>query len=278
MFTPDQIRRYSRHLLLPEVGAEGQQKLLDGKVLLVGAGGLGSPAAYYLAAAGVGTIGLIDHDVVEDSNLQRQILHNTERIGVAKVESAKKTLTELNPDVTVDVHDTVLSSDNALGIMDDYDIVLNGCDNFPTRYLVNDACVMLRKPMVDGSVLKFEGMVSVFMPKKGCYRCMYPSPPPPELAPSCAEAGVLGVVPGVIGVLQATETVKLLLGIGDSLESRLLTWDALEMEFITYKTSPKEDCPVCGEMPSITQLIDYEEFCGLPAPKKVEPTTVGSTK
>jgi len=278
LFTPDQIRRYSRHLLLPEVGAEGQQKLLDGKVLLVGAGGLGSPAAYYLAAAGVGTIGLIDHDVVEDSNLQRQILHNTERIGVPKVDSARKTLTELNPDVTVYTHDTVLSSDNALDIMADYDIVLNGCDNFPTRYLVNDACVMLRKPMVDGSVLKFEGMVSVFMPEKGCYRCMYPSPPPPELAPSCAEAGVLGVVPGVIGVLQATETVKLLLGIGDSLESRLLTWDALEMEFITYKTSPKEDCPVCGERPSVTKLIDYEEFCGLPAPKKEDLTTVVSTK
>lgn len=268
MFAPEQVRRYSRHMLLPEVGPLGQKKLLEASVVLIGAGGLGSPAAYYLAAAGVGKIGLVDHDVVEDSNLQRQILHDTARVGVAKVESARQTLSGLNPDVEVITHDEVINSENALRILADYDYVVNGCDNFPTRYLVNDACVLLGKTMIDGSVLKFEGMVSVFTPGNGCYRCMYPTPPPPELAPSCAEAGVLGVVPGVIGCLQAAETIKLILGLGESLEGRLLTWDALEMEFIAFKTKRRADCPVCGDDPEITELIDYEEFCGLPAPRQ----------
>ena len=270
MFTPDQVRRYSRHMLIPEVGAEGQLKLLDAKVLMIGAGGLGSPAAYYLAAAGIGTIGIIDHDVVDESNLQRQILHDTSRVGIAKVDSASQTLAGLNPDINIVTYDDVISSQNALDLIAEYDIVVNGCDNFPTRYLVNDACVLLSKPMVDGSVLKFDGMVTVFVPGEGCYRCMYPSPPPPELAPSCAEAGVLGVVPGVIGVLQATEVVKMVVGVGDILHSRLLTWDALEMEFITYKRARKADCPVCGDSPTITELIDYEQFCGVPAPRKEE--------
>ena len=270
MFTPDQVRRYSRHMLMPEVGPEGQLKLLDASVLMIGAGGLGSPSAYYLAAAGVGTIGIVDHDVVDESNLQRQILHNVERVGMSKVESARQTLEALNPDVNVVTYDDVISSANALEIIAEYDIVVNGCDNFPTRYLVNDACVMLKTPMVDGSVLKFDGMVTVFMPGEGCYRCMYPSPPPPELAPNCAEAGVLGVVPGVIGVLQATEVVKLIIGIGETLHNRLLTWDALEMEFITYKRARKPDCPVCGDDPTVTKLIDYEQFCGVPAPRKEE--------
>ena len=270
MFTPEQVRRYSRHMLMPEVGADGQLKLLDASVLMIGAGGLGSPSAYYLAAAGVGTIGIIDHDVVDDSNLQRQILHNVDRVGMSKVDSARLTLETLNPDVNVVTYDDVISSGNALEIIADYDIVVNGCDNFPTRYLVNDACVMLKKPMVDGSVLKFDGMVTVFMPGEGCYRCMYPSPPPPELAPNCAEAGVLGVVPGVIGVLQATEVVKLIIGIGETLHDRLLTWDALEMEIITYKRARKPDCPVCGDNPTVTELIDYEQFCGVPAPRKEE--------
>ncbi len=277
MFSPEQVRRYSRHMLLPEVGPMGQKKLLDASVVLIGAGGLGSPSAYYLAAAGVGKLGLVDHDVVEDSNLQRQILHDTARIGVAKVESARQTLTGLNPDVEVIVHDEVINSENALRIIADYDYVVNGCDNFPTRYLVNDACVLLGKTMIDGSVLKFEGMVSVFTPGRGCYRCMYPTPPPPELAPSCAEAGVLGVVPGVIGCLQAAETIKLILGLGESLEGRLLTWDALEMEFIAFKTKRRSDCPVCGDDPHIHELIDYEEFCGLPAPRQErEAATVGA--
>ena len=270
MFTPDQVRRYSRHMLMPEVGAEGQLKLLDASVLLIGAGGLGSPSAYYLAAAGVGTIGIVDHDVVDESNLQRQILHDVARVGMPKVDSARQTLEGLNPDVNVVTHDEVINSENALAMIADYDIVVNGCDNFPTRYLVNDACVLLDKPMVDGSVLKFDGMVTVFMPGGGCYRCMYPSPPPPELAPNCAEAGVLGVVPGVIGLLQATEVLKMIIGIGDTLHSRLLTWDALEMEFITYKRARKHDCPVCGDEPTITALIDYEQFCGVPAPRKEE--------
>ena len=268
MFTPEQVRRYSRHMLLPEVGPLGQKKLLEASVVLIGAGGLGSPAAYYLAAAGVGKVGLVDHDVVEDSNLQRQILHDTARVGAPKVDSARQTLTGLNPDVEVVTHDEVINSENALRIIADYDYVVNGCDNFPTRYLVNDACVLLGKTMIDGSVLKFEGMVSVFAPGNGCYRCMYPTPPPPELAPSCAEAGVLGVVPGVIGCLQAAETIKLILGLGDSLEGRLLTWDALEMEFIAFKTKRRTDCPVCGDHPEIKELIDYEEFCGLPAPRQ----------
>ena len=241
MFTPDQVRRYSRHMLIPEVGAEGQLKLLDAKVLMIGAGGLGSPAAYYLAAAGIGTIGIVDHDVVDESNLQRQILHDTSRVGTAKVASARQTLAGLNPDVNIVTYDDVISSQNALDLIAEYDIVVNGCDNFPTRYLVNDACVLLSKPMVDGSVLKFDGMVTVFVPGEGCYRCMYPSPPPPELAPSCAEAGVLGVVPGVIGVLQATEVVKELLGIGKGLSSNLMIFNGLNQEFtkIKIKNDPK---------------------------------------
>ncbi len=262
MFTVDQVQRYSRHLLLPEVGVEGQQKLLNAKVLAIGAGGLGSPTLFYLAAAGVGTLGVVDFDVVDRSNLQRQILHTEARIGMLKTESAERTLTALNPDVTVVRHDEPLTSDNAMRILAPYDIIVNGCDNFPTRYLVNDAGYMLGKTVVDGSVLRFEGMVTVFEPGRGCYRCLYPTPPPPEMAPSCSEAGVLGVLPGLIGLIQATETTKLILGIGETLTGRLLLVDALAMEFRELKLRRDSECPLCGDHPTVTELIDYEEFCG----------------
>ena len=263
-FTQEQLTRYSRHFLLPEVGEAGQAKLLDARVLMVGAGGLGSPSAYYLAAAGVGTLGIVDHDVVDLSNLQRQILHSNDRIGEPKTESARQTLQGLNPDVRVVPYAERLSSDNIMEIIADYDIVVDGCDNFPTRYLVNDACVMTGKPNVHGSIFQFEGQVSVFHPGNGpCYRCLYPEPPPPGMAPSCAEAGVLGVLPGLIGTIQAVETIKLILGKGDSLAGRLLHFNTLTMEVSTLRLRQDPDCPMCGEKPTIHELIDYEEFCNL---------------
>jgi molybdopterin/thiamine biosynthesis adenylyltransferase/rhodanese-related sulfurtransferase len=263
-YTPDQLTRYSRHFLLPEVGEDGQAKLLQAKVLMVGAGGLGSPSAYYLAAAGVGTIGIIDNDVVDVSNLQRQILHANDRVGMPKVESAKKTLEALNPDVKVIPYQAKLTSENIMDILKDYDFVIDGCDNFPTRYLVNDACVLTGKPNVHGSIFQFEGQATVFYPGKGpCYRCLYPEPPPAEMAPSCAEAGVLGVLPGLIGVIEALEAVKLILGKGDSLVGRLLHFNTLTMEINTLKLRRDPNCPMCGDNPTIKELIDYEEFCSL---------------
>jgi sulfur-carrier protein adenylyltransferase/sulfurtransferase len=263
-YTPEQLIRYSRHFLLPEVGEDGQAKLLQAKVLMVGAGGLGSPAAYYLAAAGVGTLGIIDNDVVDISNLQRQILHANDRVGMPKVESAKKTLEGLNPDVKVIPYQAKLTSENIMEILKDYDLVVDGCDNFPTRYLVNDACVLTGKPNVHGSIFQFEGQATVFYPGKGpCYRCLYPEPPPAEMAPSCAEAGVLGVLPGLIGVIEALEAVKLILGKGDSLVGRLLHFNTLTMEINTLKLRRDPNCPMCGDNPTIKELIDYEEFCSL---------------
>jgi sulfur-carrier protein adenylyltransferase/sulfurtransferase len=263
-YTPDQLIRYSRHFLLPEVGEDGQAKLLQAKVLMVGAGGLGSPSAYYLAAAGVGTIGIIDNDVVDVSNLQRQILHANDRVGMPKVESAKKTLEALNPDVKVIPYQAKLTSENIMDIIKDYDFVVDGCDNFPTRYLVNDACVLTGKPNVHGSIFQFEGQATVFYPGKGpCYRCLYPEPPPAELAPSCAEAGVLGVLPGLIGVIEALEAIKLILGKGDQLVGRLLCFNTLTMEINMLNLRRDPNCPMCGDHPTIHQLIDYEEFCSL---------------
>jgi len=266
-FSAEQLSRYSRHFLLPEVGEAGQAKLLAAKVLLLGAGGLGSPTALYLAAAGVGTLGIIDHDVVDLSNLQRQILHTNDRVGMPKVESARIAINALNPDVQVIAHQERLSSDNVLEIFARYDIIVDGCDNFPTRYLVNDACVMLGKPNVHGSIFQFEGMASVFDPRSGpCYRCLYPEPPPPGAAPSCAEAGVLGVLPGLIGCVQALETIKLILGAGRPLIGRMVHFDTLSMEIRVNKLPKDPECPMCGEHPTITKLIDYEEFCGLRNP------------
>lgn len=263
-FTAEQLTRYSRHFLLPEVGEAGQAKLLDARVLLVGAGGLGSPAAYYLAAAGVGTLGIVDHDVVDLSNLQRQILHANDRIGMPKVESARQTLTALNPDVTVVGHRERLSSENIMRLIADYDIIVDGCDNFPTRYLINDACVMAGKPNVHGSIFQFEGQATVFYPGKGpCYRCLFPEPPPPGAAPSCQEAGVLGVLPGLVGCVQALEAIKLILDAGRPLIGRMVYFDTLSMEPRIHKLRRDPHCPVCGPHPTVTSLIDYEEFCGL---------------
>jgi molybdopterin/thiamine biosynthesis adenylyltransferase/rhodanese-related sulfurtransferase len=262
VFTAEQMTRYSRHMIIPEVGEIGQRKLLDSKVLMLGAGGLGSPSAYYLAAAGVGTIGIIDSDVVDRSNLQRQIIHNESRVGMSKAESAKKTINELNPDVNVRAYDTRLTADNVLEIFSDYDIVVDGGDNFPTRYLVNDACVHLGIPNVTGSVFRFEGQVTVIKPKEGpCYRCLYPEPPPAEFAPSCQEAGVLGVLPGVVGLLQATEVVKLILGVGNPLVGRLLMYDALDQKFRTLKIRRDVDCKMCGDHAEFTGFTEYEQFC-----------------
>ena len=270
METPPQLSdaqrdRYSRHILLPEVGEVGQAKLLASKVLLLGAGGLGSPAALYLAAAGVGTLGLVDGDVVDASNLQRQILHATSRIGEPKVDSAEKTIRDLNPDVKVVKYQERVDSSNVERIFRDYDVIVDGCDNFPTRYLVNDASVFMKKPVVHGSIFRFEGQVTTFMPggDKPCYRCLYPEPPPPHLAPSCQEAGVLGILPGIIGIIQATETIKLLLGRGESLAGRLLTYDSLRMKFRELRLRRDKSCPVCGDAPTITSYIDYEGFCNL---------------
>jgi molybdopterin/thiamine biosynthesis adenylyltransferase/rhodanese-related sulfurtransferase len=265
-FTQEQTTRYSRHFLLPEVGEVGQAKLLQAKVLMVGAGGLGSPSAYYLAAAGVGTLGIIDNDVVDLSNLQRQILHTNDRIGMPKVESAKLTLQGLNPDVHVVPYQDKLTSKNIMEIIKHYDIIVDGCDNFPTRYLVNDACVLANKPNVHGSIFQFEGQASVFYPGKGpCYRCLYPEPPPAEMAPSCAEAGVLGVLPGLIGTVQALETIKLILGKGETLVGKLLCFNTLTNEINTLKLQRDPACPMCGDKPTIHELIDYEEFCSLRA-------------
>jgi len=262
--TEAQRDRYSRHLLLPEVGEVGQAKLLSAKVLLLGAGGLGSPAALYLAAAGVGTLGLVDADVVDASNLQRQVLHATSRVGMPKVESAEKAIRDLNPDVKVIKFEERLLSDNVERIFKDFDVVVDGCDNFPTRYLVNDASIFMNKPVVHGSIFRFEGQVTTFMPGHGpCYRCLYPEPPPPHLAPSCQEAGVLGILPGLIGVVQATEAVKLILGKGNPLVGRLLTYDSLRMKFGELKLRRDRSCPVCGDAPTIKSYIDYEGFCNL---------------
>jgi molybdopterin/thiamine biosynthesis adenylyltransferase/rhodanese-related sulfurtransferase len=273
--TADQRNRYQRHLLVTEVGEEGQLKLLDSKVLLLGAGGLGSPAALYLAAAGVGTIGIIDMDVVDESNLQRQILHNMDRIGERKVDSAKKTLTALNPDVNVVTYDVRLGADNILEIIDGYDVIVDGTDNFPTRYLVNDASLIKRIPVVHGSIFRFEGQATVFKPYDGpCYRCFIPEPPPAELAPSCAEAGVLGVLPGIIGSIQAMEAIKLLLGLGDPLVGRMLAYDALEESFRTYKVPRDPNCPACGEHAGEIVIAEYDELC-LPHATLKDGSTVG---
>jgi sulfur-carrier protein adenylyltransferase/sulfurtransferase len=263
-FTPEQITRYARHFTLPEVGETGQAKLLDAKVLCIGAGGLGSPVAFYLAAAGVGTIGIIDHDVVDLSNLQRQILHTNDRVGMPKVKSAQQTLNALNPDVRVIGFNERLSSENVMRIITDFDVIVNGCDNFPTRYLINDACVMAKKPLVDGSIFQFEGQATVFSPGHGpCYRCLFPEPPPPGAAPSCAEAGVLGVLPGLVGCVQAVEAMKLILGIGRPLIGRMMHFDTLSAEVRMLKLRRDPNCVVCSDHPKITELIDYEEFCGL---------------
>jgi sulfur-carrier protein adenylyltransferase/sulfurtransferase len=259
--TPEQRNRYHRHLLLPEVGEEGQQKLLDAKVLLLGAGGLGSPAALYLAAAGVGTLGIVDMDVVDASNLQRQILHNMDRVGERKVDSAKKTITAINPDVNVVTYDVRFGADNILDIIDGYDVIVDGTDNFPTRYLLNDASLLKRIPVVHGSIFRFEGQVTVFDPYNGpCYRCLLPEPPPPELAPSCAEAGVLGVLPGIVGSIQALEAIKLILDLGDPLRGRLLAYDALETSFRAFKVRRDPNCPACGENAKIV-IAEYDDLC-----------------
>jgi sulfur-carrier protein adenylyltransferase/sulfurtransferase len=272
--TTDDLARYSRHLILPEVGMEGQQKLKATKVLCVGTGGLGSPLAFYLTAAGIGTLGLVDFDVVDASNLQRQIIHSTKDIGRKKLDSAEEKLKALNPAINIIKHETMLTSANALEIIKDYDIVADGTDNFPTRYLVNDACVLLGKPNVYGSIFRFEGQASVFATEEGpCYRCLYPEPPPPGLVPSCAEGGVLGILPGLLGTIQATEAIKLILGKGDPLVGRLLLVNALDMRFRELKLRKNPECPVCGKNPTVTQLIDYQQFCGF-APESPEEKTV----
>jgi sulfur-carrier protein adenylyltransferase/sulfurtransferase len=261
----EEILRYSRHLIMPEVGMEGQLKLKSAKVALIGTGGLGAPLGMYLAAAGIGRIGLVDFDVVDFTNLQRQVIHGTKDVGRKKLDSAADTMLDINPYVEIDRHEVALSSENALGILRDYDIVVDGTDNFPTRYLVNDACVLLGKPNVYGSIFRFEGQSTVFAyPGGPCYRCLYPEPPPPGLVPSCAEGGVLGILPGTIGLIQATETVKLILGIGEPLVGRLLLYDALAMRFRELKLRRNPECPVCGDHPTIRELIDYQEFCGIP--------------
>jgi molybdopterin/thiamine biosynthesis adenylyltransferase/rhodanese-related sulfurtransferase len=277
--TNDEIARYSRHLILPEVGMEGQQKLKAAKVLCIGTGGLGAPLAMYLAAAGVGTIGLVDFDVVDTSNLQRQIIHTTATVGMLKNDSAELMLKGLNPSVNVIKHNTMLTSANALDILKDYDVIADGTDNFQTRYLVNDACVILGKPNAYASIYRFEGQASVFGTKEGpCYRCLYPEPPPPGLVPSCAEGGVLGILPGLLGVIQATETIKLILGIGEPLIGRLLLVDALGMNFRTLKLRKNPECPVCSANPTQTELIDYDQFCGIEKPTSVGPLEVARDK
>ena len=273
-FSHDEIQRYSRHLIMPEVGMEGQAKLKQAQVLLIGAGGLGAPMGLYLAAAGVGRIGLVDFDVVDSSNLQRQVIYSTVDVGRHKLEVAKERLAGINPHIQIDTHETRLSSENALELFRDYDIVADGTDNFPTRYLVNDACVLLRKPNVYGSIFRFEGQVSVFYAQEGpCYRCLYPEPPPPGLVPSCAEGGVLGVLPGIVGTMQALEVIKLILGEGNSLIGRLLLFDALKMNFRELNLRKNPDCMLCGENATIKELIDYEQFCGIP---REEPETASA--
>jgi molybdopterin/thiamine biosynthesis adenylyltransferase len=262
--TPYQVNRYSRHIIMPQVGSAGQRALLDAKVLLVGAGGLGSPIAVYLTLAGVGTIGIVEFDEVDVTNLQRQILHTDADVGKSKALSAQETLKAYNKDVNVILHEAPLTSENAMDIIPDYDIVVNGADNFATRYLVNDASYLAGKPLVDGSILLFDGQSTVFLPGKGCYRCLFPQPPEPGEVPSCSEAGVLGVLPGMVGTVQATETVKLIMGIGKSLSGRLLLIDALDMEFRSVKIRRDPACPLCGDNPTVTELIDYNQFCGTP--------------
>jgi molybdopterin/thiamine biosynthesis adenylyltransferase/rhodanese-related sulfurtransferase len=277
--TNDEIARYSRHLILPEVGMEGQQKLKAAKVLCIGTGGLGAPLAMYLAAAGVGTIGLVDFDVVDTSNLQRQIIHTTATVGMLKNDSAELMLKGLNPNLNVIKHNTMLTSANALDILKDYDVIADGTDNFQTRYLVNDACVLLGKPNAYASIYRFEGQASIFgAPAGPCYRCLYPEPPPPGLVPSCAEGGVLGILPGLLGVIQATETIKLILGIGEPLIGRLLLVDALGMNFRTLKLRKNPDCPVCSANPTLTELIDYDQFCGIEKPTSDGPLEVAHDK
>lgn len=261
-----EIKRYSRHLIIPEVGMKGQKKLKAASVLLIGAGGLGSPLAMYLAAAGIGRIGLVDYDVVDTSNLQRQIIHGTKDVGRAKLDSAADRLRDINPYVRLDLYNEPLTSANALQLFAPYDVIVDGTDNFPTRYLTNDACVLLGKPNVYGSIFRFDGQASVFYAKEGpCYRCLFPEPPPPGLVPSCAEGGVLGILPGTIGAIQATEAVKLILGIGEPLIGRLMLYDALSLSFTEVRVRKNPDCPICGENPTLTRLIDYEQFCGMPA-------------
>ncbi len=268
----DEILRYSRHLILPEVGMEGQLKLKNAKVLMVGAGGLGAPLGLYLAASGVGRVGIVDFDVVDYTNLQRQVIHGTKDVGRKKLDSAADSMLDINPYMQVDKFDTAITSENALDIIKDYDMVVDGTDNFPTRYLINDACVLLKKPNVYGSIFRFEGQATIFAyPGGPCYRCLYPEPPPPGLVPSCAEGGVLGILPGTIGLIQATEAVKLILGIGESLVGRLLLYDALAMRFRELKLRRNPECPVCGDHPSIHELIDYHQFCGVPNPAEVAP-------
>ncbi|MCB8935689.1 MAG: molybdopterin-synthase adenylyltransferase MoeB [Anaerolineae bacterium] len=264
--THQEIKRYSRHLIMPEVGMTGQKKLKAASVLLIGAGGLGSPLAMYLAAAGVGRLGLVDYDTVDYSNLHRQIIHGTKDVGRLKLESARDRIVDINPHVQVDTYEVPLTSANALELFAPYDIIIDGTDNFPTRYLTNDACVLLGKPNVYGSIFRFEGQASVFYAKEGpCYRCLFPEPPPPGLVPSCAEGGVLGVLPGTIGAIQATEAIKLILGVGEPLIGRLLLYDATTMSFDEVRLRKNPNCPICGEQPTITELIDYEQFCGMPA-------------
>ncbi len=272
--TPDQVKRYSRHIIMGDVGSKGQRALMGSKALIIGAGGLGSPSAIYLSLAGVGTVGIVDFDVVELSNLQRQVLHHTADVGRPKVQSAVDNIKAYNPDVNVVVHETRLESDNAMGIISQYDLVINGADNFATRYLVNDACYLLNKPLVDGSILIFDGQATVFLPGEGCYRCLFPSPPPPGMVPNCAEAGVLGALTGLVGSIQATEALKYFLGIGESLSSRLLLIDALSMTFREVRLKKNPKCPLCGENPTVTELIDYEVFCGIAEPQ--EAAVVGS--
>lgn len=262
----EEVRRYSRHLIMPEVGMDGQKRLKAASILLIGAGGLGSPLAMYLAAAGIGRIGLVDYDLVEYSNLQRQIIHGTADVGRSKIASAKATMLDINPHIQVDTYEVALTSANAMEIIAPYDLVIDGTDNFPTRYLTNDACVLLGKPNVYGSIFRFEGQLSVFYAKEGpCYRCLFPEPPPPGLVPSCAEGGVLGILPGTIGAMQATEAVKLILGVGESMIGRLMLYDALNMETTEVQLRKNPSCPMCGDEPTITELIDYEQFCGTPA-------------
>ena len=265
--TPDQVKRYSRHIIMGDVGSKGQRSLMQSKALIVGAGGLGSPSAIYLALAGVGTIGIVDFDVVEVSNLQRQILHHTSDVGRTKLDSARDNLKAYNPDVTMVAHEERLEAHNAREIISQYDLVINGADNFATRYLVNDACYLEGKPLVDGSILIFDGQATVFIPGEGCYRCLFPAPPPPGMVPNCAEAGVLGALTGLVGSIQATEALKLILGIGESLSSRLLLIDALSMSFREVKIKRNPACPLCGDNPTVTELIDYEIFCGLAEPE-----------
>ena len=265
--TPDQVKRYSRHIIMNDVGSKGQRALMQAKALIIGAGGLGSPSAIYLSLAGVGTVGIVDFDIVELSNLQRQVLHHTSDVGRPKVQSALDNIKSYNPDVNVVLHETRLESDNAMDIIGQYDLVINGADNFATRYLVNDACYLLNKPLVDGSILIFDGQATVFLPGEGCYRCLFPSPPPPGMVPNCAEAGVLGALTGLVGSIQATEALKYFLGIGDSLSSRLLLIDALSMSFREVRLKRNPRCPLCGDNPTVTELIDYEVFCGVAEPQ-----------